>query len=90
MNANWVNDPLLQKIPARKLVTLQAMIGQADKKSRQELISYVMQMAKNPSHLPISFTPEEKDTLLTVIQKYASPQETAILSKAINMMQKRG
>lgn len=89
MNANWVNDPLLQKIPARKLMTLQAMIGQADQKSRQELMSYIMQMAQNPGQLPLSLTPEEKQTLLTVIQKYATPKETMIISKALSMMQKR-
>lgn len=86
MNENWIRDPLLAQIPVEKLLMLQTMTAQAGQKSRQDLMVYLMAMAKNPSQIPLNFTDPEKQVLLTVVQKYATPQESALISQAIMMM----
>ena len=85
MNENWIRDPLLAQIPVEKLLMLQTMTAQAGQKNRQDLMVYLMTMARNPGQIPLNFTDEEKQVLLTVVQKYASPQESALISQALMM-----
>lgn len=86
MNENWIRDPLLAQIPVEKLLMLQTMTAQAGQKNRQDLMTYLMAMARNPSQIPLNFTESEKQVLLTVVQRYASPQESALISQALMMM----
>ncbi|HCT91856.1 MAG TPA: hypothetical protein DF613_10850 [Lachnospiraceae bacterium] len=90
MNENWIRDPLLAQIPMEKLLMLQTMTTQAGQKSRQDLMVYLMAMARNPGQIPLNFTDSEKQVLLTVVQKYASPQEAALISQALMMASRYG
>lgn len=90
MNENWIRDPLLAQIPVEKLLMLQTMTNQAGQKNRQDLIVYLMTMARNPGQIPLNFTEPEKQVLLTVIQKYATPQESALISQALMMASRYG
>ena len=85
MNENWIRDPLLAQIPVEKLLMLQTMTTQAGQKNRQDLMVYLMTMARNPGQIPLNFTDSEKQVLLSVVQKYASPQEAALISQALMM-----
>lgn len=86
MNENWIRDPLLAQIPVEKLLMLQTMTAQAGQKNRQDLMAYLMAMARNPGQIPLNFTDPEKQVLLTVVQKYATPQESALISQALLML----
>ena len=71
---NWSENPALKQIDPAKLQMLMSMAEQAKGKSQADLLPFLMSAAGTGS-VKMKFSPEEMDTIISVMKIGKSPQE---------------
>lgn len=71
---NWSENPALKQIDPAKLQMLMSMAEQAKGKSQADLLPFLMSAAGSGSG-KMKFSPEEMDTIISVMKIGKSPQE---------------
>ena len=83
MNPNsWMENPALSGIDPAKLQLLTSLAGQAQGKSQNELLPFLMSSASGQ----LSFDPTEIDTIIRVLKIGKSPQETQRIDRMCALM----
>ena len=83
MNPNsWMENPALSGIDPEKLKLLNYLSGQAQGKSHNELLPFLMSAASGQ----LSFDPTEIDTIIRVLKIGKSPQETQRIDRMCALM----
>ena len=83
MNPNsWMENPALSGIDPAKLQLLTSLAGQAQGKSQNELLPFLMSAASGQ----LSFDPTEIDTIIRVLKMGKSPQETQRIDRMCALM----
>lgn len=90
MNNDWMNDPALAGIDRAKLEFLQALVFESRGLKQEQMLPFLMAVAKKGQANHISFSSEEIETIATVIQKASTPEEAAAIDKMMRMYKKRG
>lgn len=90
MNNDWMNDPALAEIDRAKLDFLQALVFESRGLNREQMLPFLMAVAKKGQADHISFSNEEIETIVTVIKKESTPEEAAAIDKMMRMYKKRG
>ena len=85
MNNDWMNDPSLAGIDKAKLDFLQALVFESRGMSREQMLPFLMAVAKRGQADHITFTNEEIDIIVAVIKKESSPEEAATIDKMMRM-----
>lgn len=75
MRTDWMNDPLLQNIERYKLEFLQSMVFESNKLSPNSMLPFLLAAMKRGQKKNMSFSDAEIDAIVTVLKKYASPEE---------------
>lgn len=88
MKQGWIDDKRLAQTPHEKLQRLKDLADSTDRSDRARQMQILTSLIKKPGHLQLDFTPQELDTLMTVLKEYASPAELQLLSRAMRMFQK--
>ena len=88
MNNDWMNDPSLAGIDKAKLDFLQALVFESRGRSREQILPFLMAVAKRGQADHITFTNAEIDTIVAVIKKESSPEEAATIDKMMRMRKK--
>ena len=88
MNNDWMNDPSLAGIDKAKLDFLQALVFDSRGMSREQMLPFLMAVAKRGQADHITFTNAEIDTIVAVIKKESSPEEAATIDKMMRMRKK--
>ena len=88
MNNDWMNDPSLAGIDKAKLDFLQALVFESRGMSREQMLPFLMAVAKRGQADHITFTNEEIDIIVSVIKKESSPEEAATIDKMMRMRKK--
>ncbi len=88
MNNDWMNDPSLAGIDKAKLDFLQALVFESRGMSREQMLPFLMAVAKRGQADHITFTNEEIDIIVAVIKKESSPEEAATIDKMMRMRKK--
>ena len=88
MNNDWMNDPSLAGIDKAKLDFLQALVFESRGMSREQMLPFLMAVAKRGQAVHITFTNAEIDTIVAVIKKESSPEEAATIDKMMRMRKK--
>ena len=86
MTNNWMSDPAVANIDKAKLEFLQALVFESQTLSKEQMLPFLMSVAKKGSDNHISFSDEEVDTIVNVIRNYSTPEE---LSKIDNLLKLR-
>lgn len=82
MNQNqWMNDPELAHIDKNKLAFLGTLISQGSSVNQKEMLPFILNFIKQSKNSNISFSKEEIQLIITVAQKYATPEELEKLEK---------
>ena len=89
MQNDWMKDESLKDIDPYKLEFLQALVFETGNLKKEQLLPFFMAVAKRGQEKNISFTDNEISTIITVIKKYASPEELAKIEKIMTMRQRR-
>lgn len=72
---DWINNPNLQKINPQKLLLLNQLLGQANVKSKEELIPFFIAASSKASDMGMTFTEEETDLIIGVLQENMSQED---------------
>lgn len=90
MTNEWMNDPSLAEIDRAKLDFLQALVFESRGLKREQMLPFLMAVAKKGQADHITFSNEEIETIVAVIKKESTPEEAASIDKMMQMYKKRG
>lgn len=85
MQNNWMNDASLKDIDRYKLEFLQALMFESNNLSKEQLLPFLMAVAKRGKEKKVSFSEEEINKIVAVLRKEATPEETAKIEKILAM-----
>ncbi len=88
MTNNWMSDPAVATIEKAKLEFLQALVFESQSLSKEQMLPFLMSVAKKGADNHISFTDEEIDTIVKVIQSYSTPEELSKIDKLMKLRRK--
>ena len=83
---NWMNNPALSNIDPAKLQMLTSLASQAQGKSQNELLPFLMGAASQSQSNNMSFQPDEIDTIINVMKIGKSPQEIQRIDRLCALM----
>lgn len=89
MQNDWMKDESLKDIDPYKLEFLQALVFESGTLRKEQLLPFLMAVAKRGQEKNVSFTEEEITAIVTVIKKHASPEELSKIEKVMAMRQRR-
>lgn len=91
MNSNdWMSDPALAGIDRSKLDFLQALVFESRAMNKEQMLPFLMAVAKRGQKEHITFSSEEIETIAATIKNYSSPEEAAAIDKMMRMRKNRG
>ena len=85
MNHDWMNDPALTGIDKAKLDFLQALVFESRTLNKDQMLPFLMAVAKRGQEKNISFSDQEIDAIIAVLKKHASPEELGKMEKILAM-----
>lgn len=88
MTNNWMSDPAVANIDKAKLEFLQALVFESQTLSKEQMLPFLMSVAKKGSDNHISFSDEEVDTIIKVIRNYSTPEELSKIDKLLKLRRK--
>ena len=85
----WLDDPDVAHINKSKLDFLQMLVFESDGLSKEQMLPFLMAVAKRGKDNHISFTEEEINTIIQTLQKYSSPEEIDKMNKMTAIFRSR-
>lgn len=85
MTNTWMNDPAIAHIDKTKLEFLQALVFESQSMKKEQMLPFLMAVAKRGQDNHITFTNEEIDTIIDTIKKYSTPEELARIDKMLKL-----
>ncbi|MCM1252912.1 MAG: hypothetical protein NC321_08825 [Clostridium sp.] len=86
--ASWMDDPDVSHIDKSKLDFLQMLVFESSSLSKEQMLPFLMAVSKRGRENNINFSPEEMDTIIKTLQKYAAPDEIEKMNKMIALFRK--
>ena len=78
---SWLDDPDVAHIEKSKLDFLQMLVFESNGLSKEQMLPFLMAVAKRGKDKNISFTEEEMNTIIQTLRKYASTEEIDKMNK---------
>lgn len=88
MNNDWMNDPALAGIDRTKLDFLQALVFESRSLNKEQMLPFLMAVAKRGQAEHITFSNEEIEAIAATIKNYSSAEEAAAIDKMMRMRKK--
>lgn len=85
MTNDWMKDEELKDIAPDKLTFLQTLVFESSNLKREQLIPFLLNVAKRGQEKKVTFSEEEIDSIVTVLRKYATSDELAKMEKVLAM-----
>lgn len=89
MQNEWMQDESLKNIDPYKLEFLQALVFESSNLKKEQLLPFLMAVAKRGQEKKVSFSDEEIDAIVNVLRKHASPEEVSKIEKVMAMRSRR-
>lgn len=77
----WMQDPLVNDIPADKLKFLSQLFVEGKGKSQKEMMAFFLPMMKKAKAENLSFTQAEITACIQAIKKHSTPEELSQIDK---------
>lgn len=90
MTSEWMSDPALAGIDRKKLDFLQALVFESRSLQREQMLPFLMAVAKRGQADHITFSDEEIETIVAVIKKESTEEEAATIDKMMRLRKNRG
>ena len=87
--ASWLDDPDVAHIERSKLDFLQMLVFESNGLSKEQMLPFLMAVAKRGKDNNVSFTDDEIDVIVKTIKKYASEEDSAKMDKMVAMFYKK-
>lgn len=88
MTNTWMNDPAIAHIDKNKLEFLQTLVFESQSMKKEQMLPFLMAVAKKGQDNHITFTDEEIDTIIDTIKKYSTPEELDRINKMMKLRKK--
>lgn len=85
MRNDWMQDESLKDIEPYKLEFLQALVFESSNLKKEQMLPFLMAVAKRGQEKKVSFSDKEIDAIVAVLRKQASPDEIAKIEKIMAM-----
>ena len=89
MTNNWMDDPAVAHIDKAKLDFLQSLVFESQSLTREQMLPFIMSVAKKGKDNHISFSSEDVATITETIRKYSTPEELDKIDKLEKLMKQR-
>ena len=89
MQNDWMKAESLKNIDPYKLDFLQALVFESSSLKKEQMLPFLMAVAKRGQEKKVSFSDEEIDAIVTVLRKHASPDELSKIEKVMAMRSRR-
>ena len=89
MQNDWMRDESLKDIEPYKLEFLQALVFESSNLKKEQMIPFLMAVAKRGQAKKVSFSDKEIDAVVAVLRKHASPEEITKIEKVMAMRSRR-
>ena len=89
MQNDWMRDESLKDIEPYKLEFLQALVFESSNLRREQMLPFLMAVAKRGQEKKVSFSDKEIDAVVAVLRKHASPEEITKIEKVMAMRSRR-
>lgn len=86
---SWLNDPDVAHIDKSKLDFLQMLVFESSGLSKEQMLPFLMAVAKRGKENNISFSEEEINIIVKTLQKYAGPDEIEKMNKMTALFYKK-
>lgn len=90
MSKDWMNDPALAEIDRTKLEFLQALVFESRGLQKEQMLPFLMAVAKRGQADHITFSDEEIGAIVEVIKKESTPEDAAVIDKMMRMRKNKG
>ena len=74
MTNEWMQDESLQNIDPYKLEFLQALVFESSNLRKEQLLPFLMAVARRGQEKKVTFSDEEISTIAAVLKKHATPE----------------
>lgn len=88
MQTDWMKDESLKDIDPYKLDFLQTLIFESNKLKKEQLLPFLMNIAKQGKNQEVTFSDEEMDSIIAVLKKHATAEELTKMEKLLAMRKK--
>lgn len=88
MTNDWMNDPALAGIDQAKLSFLQALVFESRTMKKEQMLPFLMAVAKRGQSEHITFSNEEIDAIAATIKNYSTAEEAATIDKMMRLRKK--
>ncbi len=85
MTNEWMKDESLKDIDAYKLEFLQALVFESSNLRKEQLLPFLMAVAKRGQEKKVAFSDDEINAIVAVLKKHATPEELAKMDKILAM-----
>ena len=89
MQTDWMQDEALKDIPSHKLNFLQTLLFESSSLKKDQMMPFLMNIARLSKEKQISFSEEEIEAITTVLKKHASPEEIKKMEKILALKKKK-
>lgn len=83
MQNDWMKEDSLKDIDPYKLDFLQALFFESQNLKREQMLPFLMAVAKRGQAKNVTFTEDEINKIVTVLKKHASPDEISKIEKVM-------
>jgi hypothetical protein len=88
MTNTWMNDPAIAHIDKTKLEFLQDLVFESQSMKKEQMLPFLMAIAKRGQENHITFSDQEIDTIIDTIKKYSTPEELERINKMLKLRKK--
>ena len=88
MSGNWMDEPAVAQIDKSKLNYLQALVFESQSLKKEQMMPFLMSIAKRGMDQHISFSNDEIETITATIRNYSSPEELDKIDKLMKLRKK--
>ncbi len=88
MTNTWMNDPAIAHIDKNKLEFLQALVFESQSMKKEQMLPFLMAVAKRGQENHVTFSNDEIDTIIETIRKYSTPEELERIDKMLKLRKK--
>lgn len=89
MTNEWMKDESLKDIEPYKLEFLQTLVFESSSLRKEQLLPFLMAVAKRGQEKNVTFSDEEMNHIITVLKKHATSDELAKMDKILAMRSKK-
>ncbi len=83
MQNDWMKEESLKDIDPYKLDFLQALVFESNNLKKEQMLPFLMAVAKRGQEKKVTFSDEEINKIVAVLKKYATPEELVKIEKVM-------